>query len=90
MSIKVRIPPILQEFTGAQDTVEVSGCNFKECLSELEARFPGIEGQLCDKQGNLVDVYEMYINGESAYPDELLKPLKDGDVVAIAMYFVGG
>ena len=90
MSIKIRIPPILQEYTDGKDLVEVSGRNFKECLDELEVQFAGIKEQLCDKQGNLIDFYEMYINGESAYPGGLSRLLKDGDVVTIDMYFVGG
>jgi len=90
MSVKVRIPPILQEFTGGQGIVEVSGRNFRECLDELEVQFAGIKGQLYDKRGNLDAIHEIYINGESAYPDELSRPLEDGDVVSIVMLYMGG
>ena len=90
MSVKVRIHPILHDLTDGQDVVEVSGSNFRECLDELELQFPGIKGRLYDKRGDLNPIHDIYVNGESAYPNELSKPLKDGDVVTIAMLYVGG
>jgi len=90
MSIKVRIPPILQDVTGGRDIVEVSASNFRECLDKLEVQFPGIKAQVYDKQGNVGCTFDIYVNEESAYPNELSKPLKDGDVISITMLCVGG
>ena len=90
MSVKIRIPPILQELLGTPDIVEMPGCNFRECLDELEIQFPGIKGQLYDKHGHLSGIYDIYVNDKSAYPNELSKPLEDGDVVSIVMLYMGG
>ena len=91
MSIRIKIPPILQEITAGKDIVEVSGASsFKEALEKLEAQHPGMKMQLYDKHGNLSSTYEIYINGQSVYPNELSAPLSDGDEVAIGMLYIGG
>ena len=93
MSIKVMIHPYLHQFTGGQDLVESTGHNVSECLDHLEAQFPGIKGQLGEKRGGsfkLFDYIDIYVNGRSAYPEELAKPLQDGDEVAIVVMMIGG
>lgn len=90
MSVTVKIPPILKDITHGQDTIEVTGATFEQVLNNLEIQFPGLKAQLYDKRGNLISIYEIYINGESAYPNELNKSLSDGDEVSIAMLYVGG
>ena len=91
MSVKVKIPPILQEITSGKDIVEVSGVpSFADALEQLESQYPGIKMQLYDKHGKLSSIYEIYINGQSVYPNELSAPLSDGDEVAIGMLYIGG
>ncbi len=90
MGIKVRIHPFLQQFTGGQDVVESTGRTVGECLDNLEIQFPGIKQRLCDKQGHLYDYYEIYVNSESSYPEQLAKPVKDGDVLSIVIMIGGG
>lgn len=91
MSVRVKIPPILQEITSGKDIVEVGGvASFADALEKLEAEYPGIKMQLYDKHGKLSSIYEIYINGQSVYPNELSAPLADGDEVAIGMLYIGG
>jgi molybdopterin converting factor small subunit len=91
MSIRIKIPPILQELTSGKDIVELNEVSsFKDALEKLETQYPGIRMQLYDKHGNLSSIYEIYINGQSVYPNELSTELKDGDEVAIGMLYVGG
>ena len=91
MSVKVKIPPILQEITSGNDIVEVSGVSsFEDALEKLESQYPGIKAQLYDKHGKLSSIYEIYINGQSVYPNELSASLGDGDEVAIGMLYIGG
>jgi len=35
-------------------------------------------------------VIEIYVNAESSYPDELTKPVNDGDELQIVIMIVGG
>ena len=90
MSVKINIHPVLHHFTDDQDIVKVDGNTVGECLGELVARFPQIEKGLFGKNGKLLNYVEIYINGQSAYPDELAKPVKDRDEIHIIIMLAGG
>jgi len=45
---------------------------------------------LFDRKGRIKNTIEIYVNMESAYPDELKKPVKNGDVIHIALMLAGG
>ncbi len=44
----VFIPPLLRDITCGQTKLVVPGHSVREIITELEARFPGIEGRLCE------------------------------------------
>jgi molybdopterin synthase sulfur carrier subunit len=44
---RVFIPPQMRDVTGGQETVEVSGATVGQIVEQLEARFPGMKGRLC-------------------------------------------
>lgn len=44
----VFIPSLLRDLTGSQTTVCVPGTSVREVIAELEMRFPGIAGRLCE------------------------------------------
>jgi len=90
MSINVSIHRTHREFTDGLDTVEVQGKNVGDCLDHLIRQFPGMAGALFDKKGKLLNAVEIYINQKSAYPDELAKPVKDGDDIYITLMLAGG
>ncbi|MBI2328420.1 MAG: MoaD/ThiS family protein [Chloroflexi bacterium] len=89
MSIKVDIPSYLQPLTNDTDAVQVKGRTVGQCLNHLIEQFPGMGKMLLDKDGALFDYVNIYLNGEDAYPDELAKPIKDGDELYI-LYIIGG
>ena len=93
MSVKVRVHPYLQPSTGNRDPVESTGSDVGECLDNLEAQFPGIREQLGKTRHGKCELFsyiEIYVNGQSAYPDELTKPLTDGDEVSLIIMMLGG
>lgn len=79
MSIKINIPGHSRHFTNNIRVVEVDGNTVGECLNHLVKKFPEIKTGLFDKDGELLNYFSIYVNGESAYPEELIKPVKDGD-----------
>ena len=89
MTIKANIHPVLQHFTDDRDSVEVKGTTVGECLSDLIRQYPGIERGLFNKHGKLLNYVDIYVNEEDAYPEELAKPVKDGDELHI-IFLVGG
>ena len=90
MSVKINIHPFFRHLTNDQDVVEVNGGSVGRCLEQLVARFPGVRNWLFEEDGNLLRLVEIYVNGESAYPEELAKPVKDGDELHIIVFIAGG
>jgi len=95
--IKIKIPlSYVQSFTDDTDfvqltseVVEVSGSTVGECLNHLVKQFPSMKKQLFTKTGNLFENVIVSVNGESTYPEQLAKPVKDGDELNI-VFIVGG
>ncbi|NNG01733.1 MAG: ThiS family protein, partial [Desulfobacteraceae bacterium] len=52
--------------------------------------FPRIKGALFDRNGRLKKQIDIYLNSESAYPDELKKKVKPGDEIHITVMLAGG
>ena len=90
MSINVSIHRTHRQFTDGLDSVEVVGNSVGNCLDDLIRQFPDMGNALFDKKGKLLNAIEIYINLESAYPDELVKPVKDGDDIHITLMLAGG
>ena len=90
MSITVNIHQALRHLTNKQATVSVRGTTVGECLHDLIQQFPGIESKLLDKRGKLHNYVDIYVNSDSAYPDELAKPVNDGDTLSITLMIAGG
>jgi molybdopterin converting factor small subunit len=70
--------------------IEVKGNTIGECLHNLVRQYPKLAKVLLNKDGNLFNIYDIFINGESAYPDEMTKPVKDGDKLYIVPIIHGG
>ena len=90
MSVKINIHPFLSQHTDGQDVVEVNGSTVGQCLEQLVGRFPELRQWLFEKNGKLNRLVEIYVNTESSYPEELAKPVKDGDELHIVIIISGG
>ena len=80
----------MRHLTNHKATVEVQGKNVGECIEDLIEQFPGIEPKLFEKRGELHNYVEIYVNTESSYPEELAKPVNDGDILSITLMIAGG
>jgi len=90
MSIKIDIPSYMKSSTDNRGVVELNGSTVGECLNHLVKQFPRMKKQLFSKDGNLFENIIISINGESAYPEQLAKPVKDGDEIKIVLVVGGG
>jgi MoaD family protein len=96
--IKIKIPlSYVQSFTDDTDfvqltpeVIEVSGSTVGECLNHLVKQFPGTKKQLFTENGDLFQNIIISVNGKSAYPEQLDKPVKDGDELNIVFIIGGG
>ncbi len=90
MSVKINIPDFLTHLTNERDMIETNGGTVGECLKQLVDRFPELRQWLFGKDGRLKNTVDVYVNMESAHPQELAKPVKDGDELHIIIVISGG
>ncbi len=90
MSVRVSIHPFLTHMTENRDIVEVEGRTVGEVLKHLVTLYPALNEHLYDKTGGLSRTVEIYVNTETSYPEELAKPVRDGDDVHILNIVTGG
>jgi molybdopterin converting factor small subunit len=90
MSVEVNLPPSLQPLAGGVKKVNAGGRTIKECLDALVKLYPDLQGKFYNKNEELSKGLNIFINGESAYPGELGKPVRNGDKVHIAYVMLGG
>jgi molybdopterin converting factor small subunit len=96
--VKVKLPlSYEQSFTDdtdfvqlTQNVVEVSGSTVGECLHQVVKQFPRMKPQLFTTTGTLFDNILISVNGESAYPEQLAKPVQEGDELKIVFMISGG
>jgi molybdopterin converting factor small subunit len=90
MGIRLNIHKTHRRHTEGLELVEVEGGTIGQCLDRLVERFPEMGGALFKSQGKLRHQIEIYLNMESAYPDELKKPVQAGDEIHITVMLAGG
>jgi molybdopterin converting factor small subunit len=90
MAVKVHIHTTHRQLTNGLEVVAVEGNTVGECLSQLIKQFPGMEKALFAKKDKLLNNVEIYLNQSSAYPNELVKPVKDGDEIHLVIMLAGG
>jgi molybdopterin converting factor small subunit len=90
MSAKVYVHTTHRQFTNGLEVVAVEGKTVGECLNHLIKQFPGMEKALFAKKDKLLNNIEIYVNHASAYPNELIKPVKDGDEIHLVTMLAGG
>ena len=92
MSILVTLSaPILEDITKSTDRVELNGVrSFQDVLNKMEEMFPGFIALMYNDKGRLNAILDVYVNGESVFPEERQAKLKDGDTVSITMLYEGG
>jgi len=91
MSIKVYIGPLLQEYSGIPDALEVNGNTVGQCLDDLIRQYPESRSWLFD-QGGLLRVLVSINNVETVALDKegLGRILKADDELQIFAVIGGG
>ena len=91
MSVKVRIPSPLRNYTQGADVLEVSGNSVGEVLNGLKEKASGIETRLFKGPGLLNRFVNVYVNDEDIrFLKNLETPVKAGDEVSIVPAIAGG
>jgi molybdopterin synthase sulfur carrier subunit len=91
MSVKVRIPSPLRNFTGGKDVVEAEGGSVGQVLDALKAQAAGIETRLFKGPAQLNRFVNVYLNDEDIrHLKNLDTPVKAGDEISIVPAIAGG
>ena len=90
MPVKIHIHATHRQHTNGLDAVTVEGNTVGECLNQLVRQFPEMEKALFAKKDKLLNVVEVYVNHASAHPNELAKPVQDGDEIHLLVMLAGG
>jgi molybdopterin converting factor small subunit len=90
MSVSVEIPSIFARYAGNQASFQAEGKTVGECISDLGKRYPELGKMIAAPDGKLMNYIDVFINGESAYPREMTKPVKDGDKLNVVFIIHGG
>jgi molybdopterin converting factor small subunit len=90
VSVTLHIHKTHRQYTDGNAVVEVEGNTVGMCLKSLIEKYPGMKDALFDKKAKLRNYVEIYINGESAFPNELVKEVHDGDEVHLVFFLAGG
>jgi len=90
MTIEVRIPTILRQYTAGAKSVVGAGDTLSELFGDLEARHPGLADRLVE-DGMLRRFVNVYVNDEDVrFLGGLDAPLTDGDQVTVLPAVAGG
>jgi MoaD family protein len=90
MTIEVRIPTILRQYTGGSKSIVGAGETLSELLGDLDARHPGLSDRLVEN-GSLRRFVNVYVNDEDVrFLGGLDTPLTDGDQVTVLPAVAGG
>jgi molybdopterin synthase sulfur carrier subunit len=90
MSVEVRIPTILRQYTEGAKAVEGKGSTLVELIDDLESRHPGLRGRLVDEKG-LRRFVNVYLNDEDVrFLGGLETSVTDGDNVTVLPAVAGG
>jgi molybdopterin synthase sulfur carrier subunit len=91
VSVTVRVPTILRQYTAGAAEVSVDGGTLAEVVSALEAAHPGIGPRVLDADGRLRRFVNMYVGDEDVrFADGLATPTPDGVTVSVIPAVAGG
>ena len=90
MSATIEISSIFGRYTNNQLSIKVEGSTVGECLEDFLKQYPDMRKIVLNKDGKLRHNYDIYINGKSAYPLEMSKPVSEGDKINLIMLIQGG
>ena len=90
MSVMINLHKTHRSFADGLEVVETEGSTVGDCLNDLIVQYPGLKEKLFDAKGKLLNTIEIYLNMESAYPDELKKSVKPGDKIHLTILLAGG
>ncbi len=86
----LEVPSRYRVPTGGQARVDVAGTTIRECIVEMENRFPGFQELILDGRGKQRRFVRLFLNGDAIERDALDAAIEQGDTVTIMASAAGG
>lgn len=91
MSVIVRVPTILRNYTGGEAEVAAEGATLRDVIADLEAKHVGIAARILDENGKIRRFVNVYVNEEDVrFEQGLDTPTADGAVISVLAAVAGG
>jgi sulfur-carrier protein len=91
MSVTVRVPTILRQYTGGAAEVTVEGETLADVVESLEVAHPGIRARVLDDEGRLRRFVNVYVGDEDVrFASGLQTPTPEGSTVSVIPAVAGG
>ena len=90
MPVKVNLSPWFSHAAGGRETIHAIGRTIGECLDEIDVEYPGVKEMILNEEGSVKSYILFLLNGENTYPEELSKPVQDGDEISLVILADGG
>ncbi len=91
MSITVRIPTPLRQYTEQESEVQLEGATVGEILEGFKTRFPDAGSRFFSAESKTSRFVNLYLNDEDIrFLGDLDTPVKDEDTVSIVLAVAGG
>jgi molybdopterin converting factor small subunit len=91
MSVTVRIPTILRNYTNNESTVEVNAGTLVQIIDALETAAPGIKARIVDDAGALRRFVNVFVGEEDVrFLDGIDTVIADGVTVSVIPAVAGG
>ncbi len=86
--MKVRLPGVLDDYTGGAREIDVRATSLDGVFRALERRWPGLTFRVIDEHDRVRKHMTVYVNDERAA--DLGHPVESGDTVMIVAALSGG
>jgi len=90
MSVKIHLHPFLIHLAEDKDIHEVEGKTVGECLNQLVRRYPALDEWMFDKDRNLNNMFDVFVNMQSTLSERLETKVADGDNINLVIVIAGG
>ncbi|HIG01966.1 MAG TPA: MoaD/ThiS family protein [Myxococcales bacterium] len=86
----LEVPSRYRVPTRGEARIDVEGRTVRECILEVEGRFPGFQELILDTSGKQKRFVRFFLNGDALERDSLDRPLSQEDTLTIMASAAGG
>lgn len=86
----LEVPSRYRVPTRGESRIDVKGTTIRECIVEVESRFPGFQELILDTGGKQKRFVRLFLNGDALERDALDRLLSQEDTITIMASAAGG